>query len=98
MNDSLIQILRRGVVAANARGNKNKNQNKRKRKNGNGNLQQQIQVRCVSQIPGCEALANDSCGDNAACKAAIRICCQSLGTCEFTEFFICANAALGAGN
>lgn len=93
MTDSLIQILSRGVVDAEARGNKGKR--KRKKKNGkNGNIQQQIQARCVSQIPGCEVLANDSCGNNAACKAAIRICCQSLGTCEFAKFLTCTNAAL----
>ena len=95
MNDSLIQILSRGVVDAEARGNKGKR--KRKKKNGNNEaIQQQIQARCVSQIPGCEALANDACGDNAVCKAAIRICCQSLATCDFTEFFTCADAALSS--
>lgn len=92
MTDSLIQILSRGVVDAAARANNGKR--KRKKKKGSGKIQQQIEARCVSQIPGCEALVNDSCGVNAACKAAFRLCCQSLGTCEFAEFLTCANAAL----
>lgn len=96
MTDSLIQILSRGVVEADARGNRGKR--KRKKKGKNEAIQQQIEARCVSQIAGCEALADDSCGDNAACAAAIRQCCQSLATCEFDAFFTCANEALSAGN
>jgi len=96
MSDSLINILSRGVVDAQARGNKGKR--KRKKKGNNEGVQQQIQARCVSQIPACEALANDSCGNDAACSAAIRVCCQSLSTCQFAAFFTCANAALSAGN
>lgn len=95
MTDSFINILRRGVVDAEARGNKRNR--KRKNKGNNEGIQQQIQARCVSQIPACEALASDSC-DNAACAAAVRVCCQSLTTCEFGAFFTCVNDALGAGN
>ena len=96
MSDSLIQILRRGVVEADARGNRGKR--KRKKNGKNEEIQQQIQARCVSQIPGCETLANDSCGNNAACAAAIRQCSQSLATCEFGAFFTCATEVLNAEN
>jgi len=96
MTDSLINILSRGVVDAEARGNKRNR--KRKKKGNNEAVQQQIQARCVSQIPSCEALAAGSCGNDAACAAAVRACCQSLATCEFGAFFTCANAALNAGN
>lgn len=96
MTDSLFTILSRGVVDAEARANKRK---KNKKKNGNNEaIQKQIQARCVSQITACEALANDSCGDNAACSAAVRLCCQSLATCEFGAFLTCANEVLTAGN
>lgn len=93
MSDSLIDILSRGVVDAEARGNKRNRKRKKKGNNGEA-IQQQIQARCVSQIPDCEALAATSCGTNAACAAAIRICCQSLATCEFGAFFTCASTAL----
>ena len=96
MTDSLIDILSRGVVDAEARGNQRNR--KRKKKGNNAGIQEQIQARCVSQIPSCEALVSNSCGDNATCAAAIRACCQSLATCEFGTFLICANAALVAGN
>lgn len=96
MTDSLIQILSRGVVEADARGNRGKR--KRKKKGKNEAVQQQIEARCVSQISGCEALADDGCGDNAACAAAIRQCCQSLATCEFAEFLTCANEVFNAPN
>ena len=94
MTDSFIQILSRGVVNAENRGNKRNR--KRKNKGNNEGIQQQIEARCVSQVPACETLAADSCGDDATCQAAIRVCCQSLATCDFNAFVACANAALEA--
>lgn len=98
MTDSLFTILSRGVVDAQARGNKGKRKKNQKKNGNNEGVQQQIQARCVSQIPACEALASDSCGNNAACSAAMRLCCQSLATCEFGTFITCANEVLSAGN
>ena len=95
MTGTLIEMLRQGVVDAEGRGN---NGNRKRKKNRNRNNDEAIQARCVSQIPACEALALDSCGDNGACQIAVRACCQSLADCEFTEFITCANAAIGAGN
>jgi hypothetical protein len=99
MTGSMIEILSRGLVGAEARGNQGKRKRKNKnKKDNNEGVQQQIQARCVGQIPACEALAADSCGNDAACAAAIRGCCQSLGTCEFGTFITCANAAVSARN
>ncbi len=97
MTGSLVEILRQGVVDAEGRGN-NGNRNRKRKKNRNGNKNKAIRARCVSQIPACEALALDSCGDDAACRIAVSACCQSLANCEFTEFITCANAAFNAGD
>jgi hypothetical protein len=95
MTGTLIEMLRQGVVNAEGRGN---NGTRKRKKNKNRNNGEAVQARCVSQIPACEGLALTSCGDDAACLIALRACCQSLATCDFTEFITCANAAIGARN
>ena len=62
-----------------------------KKKNQNNGGQDKVLARCASQIPACAALAQDSCGDDAACLAARTTCCGLLGSCDFTAFATCFN-------
>ena len=64
---------------------------KRKKKNKNNGGKKKIFARCTGQIPACEALAQESCADDAACLAARTACCDILGSCDFTEFVVCFN-------
>lgn len=80
-----------GLTLASAKNGNNGNKKKR------ATLQQRIEKKslalCASQVPECVTLITANCGDNAECLAAGEICCQSLGTCEFAEFFTCASPA-----
>jgi hypothetical protein len=54
--------------------------------------QEKIFSRCNSQIADCDAFVQENCND-AACVAAVTVCCQLLGECNFTGFIACVNDA-----
>ncbi|MCA9877942.1 MAG: hypothetical protein KC442_09170 [Thermomicrobiales bacterium] len=91
MSTNTLDILTRSLVGAAGRGNNRNRKKKQKKKNKQNDTR--IFARCVSQVPACETLAVTGCGANAGCQFAVKACCQSLATCEFTEFITCANAA-----
>lgn len=68
------------------------NRSRRKKQNKNNGGQKKVFSRCNSQISDCEAFAQDGCND-AACLAAVTVCCQLLGACNFTGFIACVNEA-----
>jgi hypothetical protein len=90
MSNDVFQALSRGLIGAESR-NRNNNRNRKKNKNGKG--RNKIFARCESQLPACEALIQQNCGDDAACLAADLPCCEQLEICEFTAFIACINAA-----
>jgi hypothetical protein len=63
---------------------------KRNKKKNNGD-RKKVFARCTGQIPDCEAFAQQSCGNDAACLAARTACCDLLSSCDFTAFVVCFN-------
>lgn len=84
-------LSRQQALAAPVSAEDRKRNKKKKNKNNSG--QNKILARCVSQIPACEALAQTTCLDDAACLTAVTACCDLLGSCDFTGFIACFNAA-----
>ncbi len=76
-------------VTAEARKRK---KNKKKKNKTNGD-QEKIFARCTSQLPACQAFAQTTCVDDAACVAAVTTCCNFMGACDFTSFIGCFLAA-----
>lgn len=68
-------------------GNRNKKQNKQ-----NGGSGKKVFARCKAQVTACDAFVQKNCAD-AACRAAVTVCCESLGVCDFTGFIACVNDA-----
>lgn len=63
-----------------------------KQRNKKKSGQEKILSRCNSQISDCDAFVQENCND-AACLAAVTVCCQLLGECNFTGFIACVNEA-----
>lgn len=91
MSETVLDILSRGLVGAEAR---NRNSNRNRKKKNNGKAQKQKFALCESQGPACQALALASCGEDAGCQAAAAQCCEQLEICEFTAFITCINQAV----
>lgn len=66
-----------------------------KKRNKQKSGQEKIFSRCNSQISDCDAFVQENCND-AACLAAVTVCCDFLGTCDFTRFIACVNEATAA--
>lgn len=80
-------LSRQKALAAPVSAEDRKRNKKKKNKNNSG--QNKILARCVSQIPACATLVQQSCGDDAACLAARTACCDFVGACDFTGFVTC---------
>lgn len=97
MTDSIFDAFSRNLarqqtatapVAAQARKRK-----KNKKKNKTNGDQEKLFARCTSQLPACQAFAQTTCVDDAACVAAVTTCCNFMGACDFTSFIGCFLAA-----
>lgn len=62
---------------------------KNKKNNKTNGDQEKIFARCTSQLPACQAFAQTTCADDAACVAAVTTCCNFMGACDFTSFIGC---------
>ncbi len=66
--------------------------NRGKKRNKKKSGQEKVLSRCNSQVSECGTFVQENCND-AACLAAVTVCCELLGTCDFTGFIACVNDA-----